>query len=106
MGREDFFSFKITEEPEAERRENLQIQDLVSDPFIILPSEHQDLNWSQAGGDLSLGGSLESWAGTSRIQVVLAEMRNRHMMIQMKKDKHQRKKKRAGGMKSETPWPA
>lgn len=50
MGREDFFPIKITEGPEAERRENLQFQDSVSAPFINSLSEHQDLNWLQAGG--------------------------------------------------------
>lgn len=56
MGREDFFSIKITEGPEAERRENLQIQDVVSAPFAHPPSENQDLNRSQAGGLFHLEG--------------------------------------------------
>lgn len=65
MGRKDFFPIKITEGPEAGRKANLQIQDLISAPFIIPPSEHQDLNWSQPGGALSLGGSLESRVGNT-----------------------------------------
>lgn len=96
MGRKDFFPVKITEGPEAERKANLQIQDLVSAPFIIPPSEHQDLNWSQAGGALSLGGSLESRVGTPIVQVVLVEMRNGHTDDANDKAKCQ-KKKRGGG---------
>lgn len=79
-----FFSIKITEEPEAATRENLQIQDLVSPSFNIPPSEHQDLNWSQAGG------SLGSRVGTSIIRVVLDKTRNRHMDNASKKAKCQK----------------
>lgn len=58
MGREDFLSIKITVGPEAERKENLQIHNLVSALSINPPSEHQDLNWSWNRG------LLESRVGT------------------------------------------
>lgn len=48
------------------------MQDFVSAPFIKAPSEHQDLNWSQTGVILWLGGSTSHPGG-------LAETRNRHL---------------------------
>lgn len=50
MGREGvFFPLRLQKGLRQKERENLQIQDFVSAPFINAPSEHQDLNWSQAG---------------------------------------------------------
>lgn len=50
MGREFFFfPLRLQKGLRQKERENLQMQDFVSAPFIKAPSKHQDLNWSQTG---------------------------------------------------------